>query len=455
MASPRNNNTLFLGTFNSEFFWKDHQFSELPSISDRQSDNVLSVMDELLWVFCKNPNDVMITRLPLDQYYKEYLGELGYEFRNNTIPLSSGVPENGSSSATVCRLIAEHTDLQYFRNLVSEVDNYSPYSILHESGALLERLGLKTEIPDVKIVEKVNSKVFSSLLSKQLTNSKKEEIAYSANELLVMGKEMLARTPVLIKDPMGVSGKGNLLIQSEKMLGRICDHIRKQETKGKKTCFILESLLNKKTDFSSQLHISQSGDIQFVTVQIMQNKAFAFSGIQTAGNEFLRILEKADYFKQVEWIGNEIWKEGYYGPVCIDSMVDQQDTIIPIIEINARKSMGLINYHLDQYLSRFSRRGNLMYLSLMVNDKIPFEDMRKHLRESGVLFSPDNPQGILPLSASAMNINAGQTISENESHPCKARLYFSIITQKDDQEGNGLLRKLYTILDDLNVKVVH
>jgi hypothetical protein len=455
MLSTNNSNTLYLGTFNSEFFWKDKQFSELPSIPDQQSDKVLSVIDELQFVFCKNSNDTVITRLPFNRFHKDYLFELGFEFKNNDIPLDYGFSEKDPYSKSVCNLVAEHKDLEYFRNMISGVNHYSPYSILLESDMLLKKLNLETEIPDINAVKKVNSKVFSTKLSKQLKTGKKEEIIYSSNDLFLIGKEMLAQSPVLIKDPMGVSGKGNLLIQSEKLLNRICDHIRKQEYSGKSTCFIIESLLNKKMDFSCQLYISQLGEIKFVTIQVMQNKAFAFSGIQTAESEFYSFLDKTDYLKQAEWIGKEMWKEGYFGPVCIDSMVDQQDQVIPIIEINARKSMGLINFHLDQYLSGFGRKGKLMYLSLIMKNELPFEYFLKKLHESDILFSKNNPQGILPLSANTLNINTKHTNAETESQSSKARFYFSIVTQKDEPEKDTVLPKLNCILNDLNIKVVN
>jgi hypothetical protein len=444
------NNTLYLGTFNSELYWKEFGFSELPSISDLQSDNVLSVLDELQFAFCTKSNDVLITRLPFDQFHKEYLCLLGFEFKSNDVQPKN---EKGSSVASICDLISGSQNLEYFSDLTSSVKSFSPYSILPESELLLQKLQLDNSIPSIEIVKKVNSKVFSTILSKKIGGIKKEELAYSAEDLLRIGKEMLSSSHVLIKDPMGVSGKGNMLINSEKLLSRICSHIQKQEQNGKKTSFVIESLLNKKSDFSSQLLIDKSGEIKLVTVQVMKNNGFAFSGIQTSDNKFLSFLDKTEYFNQVEWIGREIYKEGYFGPVCIDSMVDQDYNVIPIIEINARKSMGLINYAIDQHLANFSVKGNLMYLSLILKNKISFEKLLKRLDELGILFTSQNTSGILPLSANAININVDDNATESMS--CKGRFYFSLIVKDNEEKKDELLSKLNFVFNEFNIKVVN
>ncbi len=444
------NNTLFLGTFNSELFWRESDFSELPSISDLQSDNVLSVLDELQFAFCSKSDDVLITRVPIDPFHKEYLCRLGFVFKSNDEP---PINEKGTSVVSVCSLITGSSNIGCFFNLTSSINSFSPYSILPESKLLLQKLKIEISIPGIEIVKKVNSKVFSTLLSKEIGGIKKEELAYSSVDLLRLGKEMLSSSPILIKDPMGVSGKGNMLINSEKLLNRICSHVQKQEQNGKKTCFVLESLLNKKTDFSSQLLIDKSGEIKLITVQVMQNNGFAFSGIQTSDSIFFNFLDKTEYFKQVEWIGREIYKEGYFGPVCIDSMIDQENNVIPIIEINARKSMGLINYAIDQHLERFSTKGYLMYLSLILKNKISFEKLLNKLDELGILFTSQKPFGILPLSANAININ----VRDNDTEPMsyKGRFYFSLILKDKEEKKEELLSKLNFALSEFDIKVVN
>ncbi|MFD2876797.1 hypothetical protein ACFTAO_13750 [Paenibacillus rhizoplanae] len=75
-------------------------------------------------------------------------------------------------------------------------------------------------------------------------------IAESAEELLTYGLLLLRTGQVLVKDPLGVSGKGNMLISSERMLKRIAAYLLEQESRGKQTQFIIEPLLDKKRRIS-------------------------------------------------------------------------------------------------------------------------------------------------------------------------------------------------------------
>ncbi len=70
--------TLYLGSFNSEQYWREIEVSKLPAIADLQADTIVSVMDELGFLFCNSSNDILITRLPMDDAHKQYLWELGF-----------------------------------------------------------------------------------------------------------------------------------------------------------------------------------------------------------------------------------------------------------------------------------------------------------------------------------------------------------------------------------------
>ncbi|MFD2876798.1 hypothetical protein ACFTAO_13755 [Paenibacillus rhizoplanae] len=50
----------------------------------------------------------------------------------------------------------------------------------------------------------------------------------------------------------------------------------------------------------------------------------------------------------------DLFETGYHGEVCIDSMLLASGELVPIVEINARKSMGLINHHINQYVRQYS-----------------------------------------------------------------------------------------------------
>ena len=176
--------SLYLGTFNSEQFWRDHKISRLPTITDLQSDTIVTIMDELKFVFCDSDEDLVITHLPMDDAHKNYLWNLGFSFRNNEFPLieDNNREELYHDKGIEQRLI-ETDKYEYFKGLISPLSKFNPYSILPLTEAFCVHYNLQNSHPNFDIVKKVNSKVFSHQLAKKLFEDKQGEIVYSAREL--------------------------------------------------------------------------------------------------------------------------------------------------------------------------------------------------------------------------------------------------------------------------------
>ncbi|MFD1906532.1 hypothetical protein ACFSQ7_25010 [Paenibacillus rhizoplanae] len=64
-------------------------------------------------------------------------------------------------------------------------------------------------------------------------------------------------------------------------------------------------------------------------------------GSESMEEEERMVLERAGYFDVMIQVANDLFKDGYFGPVCIDSMVLKDGTLVPIVEINARKIYGI------------------------------------------------------------------------------------------------------------------
>lgn len=443
--------SLYLGTFNSEQFWRDHKISRLPTITDLQSDTIVTIMDELKFVFCDSDEDLVITHLPMDDAHKNYLWNLGFSFRNNEFPLieDNNREELYHDKGIEQRLI-ETDNYEYFKGLISPLSKFNPYSILPLTEAFCVHYNLQNSHPNFDIVKKVNSKVFSHQLAKKLFEDKQGEIVYSARELEIQGNLLLKYSPFLIKDEFGVSGKGNLLIPSSQILQRIVRYIAKQESKGYETRFLLEPLLDKKIDFSCQFEIEATGNINIWSIQKMQNSGFAFSDIQTSEIYFQEKLEQLGYFSQVKLIAEALYQEGYYGSVCIDSMLLENEKIVPIIEINARKSMGFINYYIDLFLAQFSTQGCLTFFSLGLSEAINFEQILEIMKQENILFMKERPKGILPLSANSLNVN--YKLNQDKNYQTyKGRFYVTIVSNCGEKKM-FFIKKMKQIFTKLGIQ---
>jgi hypothetical protein len=444
---------VYLGSFNSEQFWREAHTSQLPAIADQQADAIVSVMDEIQFVFCNSPHDLLVTRLPMDVSYKDYLWELGFSFSHNEFPLMEKTSESGKRSPKgICELLLDARNDGYYQDLLAPLSTLSSYSIEPFTERLCQHYGLQGIGLDIEIVKKVNSKLFSHQLAKQLFPDTVGEIIYSASDLDAVGHRLLESSPFLIKDEFGVSGKGNLLISSLQILQRIVTYISKQERDGKDTRFLLEPLLNKKTDFSCQFEIDATGKTKILSIQKMQNSGFAFSSIQTAESSFPDFLDKSGYFGQVEAIASELHQVGYFGPVCLDSMLLEDGKIVPVVEINARKSMGLINHHIDRFLAQFSTHGSLMFFSLGLSRHVEFSELLQRMEQAEILFLKDRPRGILPLASNAFNVNWElHKASANQARTYKGRFYGSVVSDNDEEEER-ILNRMGNIFADIDIQ---
>ncbi len=444
------NKKLVLGTFNSEYHWKNDNLATLPSFQDQNADLILSAMDELLFVFCDSNEDILLTKFPFNNVLFDYLNDIGFNFSNKIrITIDSHNYEQNIFS------LLSNNEIKSFQDIINPGIKFLPYSIIPDTELLFKKYKISTSIPSIDIVREVNSKAYSHHISKKISTKNKDFIVFSAEELENRGLNLLKERPFLIKETMGVSGKGNIAITTGKMLNRIIKHISKQEIEGKKVLLICEPLYDKKIDFSCQIEIKETGQYDFVSLQQMHNRGFAFHGMQTLTDDLLKnFLYTKGYFEKIDLVVKELVQSGYFGPVCIDSMITKNNEIIPIIEINARKSMGLINHYLDKFLSKRSLKGKLLYFTLVYKEKVDFEIILDKLNSKNLLFTNKNLSGILPLSSNTLYVNNDYGKNNKNSENKRGRLYFSIISKSNDEE-NKTINDTKMVFNTLNFDILN
>ncbi|SHI58668.1 hypothetical protein SAMN02745163_00432 [Clostridium cavendishii DSM 21758] len=443
------NKTILIGEFNSEKYWKDEGYAKLPEIPDKNSYNIIRSMDELLFPLAKS-KDLLITRYKFNSFLKDYLESIGFDFlcTNKNVETVEDINDN-----SIFEVLYKN------KNLFNDIFPYDvkdrslePYSIMKYCKNLAYSLNLKYNGCDYKIVKNVNSKVYSQNLSKILNLKYYGEIISSHEELVLLSNEAKFNNGLLIKDPYGVSGKGNMLLNSKVLINRIAKYLKAQEDKGLKTLFVVEPFLQKEIDFSCGLNISKEGKIKIISVQKMINSNFAYLGSITADKDFVDYLYRNNYFYTIEKIADKLHEDGYFGDVCIDSMILANGDIVPIIEINCRKSMGFINYYLDQYLKRYNLKGSLCFLNLGYKKDLTFEILFEALKSKGLIFYSNLTTGLIPISSNTMFINRDLDISPKEEKIYKGRFYMCIVSS-DSEERENILDKVKKTLYELSVQI--
>ncbi|NEU62384.1 hypothetical protein [Paenibacillus sp. ALJ109b] len=451
--------TIVMGTFDPETRWRDPDLAKLPALPDKDRESIVLCMDELLFPFC-GPDDILYTRCKIDPMLYEYLNGLGFSFHNryhfDLNDEKRSLPEPDIFKQCIFSLASDNQQREEI--LTQNVKYLSPYAITADTEDYLHAEGSLGSLPNLETVKHVNSKFYSNRLLTRIGEKCNGTEVNSVGEVQAVGNTLLKRGAYLLKDPFGVSGKGNMLIENEAMQRRIAEHLDKQERRGLRSQFLLEPLLRKKIDFSSHWFIHKSGERDFLSVQRMLNQQQNYGGSIRADEALLLLLENAGYFDTMEKALRVLFEDGYHGFVCFDSMILEDGNVVPIVEINARKSMGLINAYLDKGWEANGHSGLLTFLSLGLPEGFTFRRLLDALHVSGILFKGQDEYGIMPISSNTVMVNeilTSRRISEGiQSHRGmpKGRLYISVVG-RDDEHRSELIVSLRQVLADLSIKV--
>lgn len=447
MAGKTGCQRLIMGSFDSEKFWKDDNFSTLPTFYDHQTDAIVSVMDEMQFVFCENRNDILLTRFPINNYFKEYLNYCEFDFLCNSKPIKD-CDENIIKNKNIFQLIEHPDNVSYLKNIIPNNSVLTPYSVLPKIETFCKQFNINEVFPELVAIKKVNSKLYSFDVTKKVLNCSCGHIVHSSGDLQSLGDILLKKDiKFLIKDPFGVSGKGIIPVNSFFLLKRLCQYLKTQEIEGKETLFLIEPILDKDLDFSCQIEIATNGCIEFVSSHINDINGFKHSKCRYLDKSFLKLLENKKYYEKIELIGKQLFKDSYTGPACIDSMRLADGSIRIVVEINARKSMTLF-HHFVRKKFPFALDSLMIQIYLIMQKKIGIEEFLNLLQKGKLLFNIKRGEGILPLSGNALIIN-----NVEGELPYKAAL-FAIIVSSGYLKTESIFKSLKELLIKNNISIV-
>ncbi|RRJ66991.1 hypothetical protein EHV15_31740 [Paenibacillus oralis] len=426
------------GSFEAERYWREEELAALPALPDAGAMSVISALDEMLFVFCRS-GDILLTRHGMNRAQYDYLHSLGYAFKVNLEPLTtnSGEGSEAQEGMNVFQLLEGLTLEDPAGALIPEGAALEPFAVLPGATRMVQRYRLLPDLPDEQTVRRVNTKVYSIAMRDRLSLPNVGIVVRSSEDLLEKGLELLGNGPFLIKDDYGVSGKGNQTVDSESILRRLAKYLESGRNKAKKIRFVLEPLLDRETDFSCQFCIDQAGTVTILSVQQLINNGFAFGESQSPYAALLERLNRERYFELMHRIGNELYADGYFGHVCVDSMLLRDGTLAPLVEINARKSMSLIKYGFDCYLGEADIRTCLIQAALLAREDACYPALLEQMEQAGILFAKETGEGVLPLTSGALN-PPGMARS---SGPRKGKLY-AALAYHDEGHKKQLLDKL-------------
>jgi hypothetical protein len=383
--------TVRLGTFDAESWWRPRDLAALPSLGGG-SDPAVDAMDELLAGFCA-AGDLLVTRRPMASAIRDGYGAAFADQTFDTAApsfghLALGDPGPGPIERHV---LADQRIMTEIRGAP-----IAPYAVLPETWTLAEQL-----LPAPNIVAQVNSKSWSNELVRRLGLPGAGRLVRSTDELVDAVTALDFR--VLVKDPYGVSGRALLEVPSPGVLKAIERVLRKQVDQGQRVELIVQEKYAKQHDFSGHLSIAPGGTWEFLGIQHMTNRGFRHFGSSPASPS---LIDHGRYAETLAEVVPALVEAGYYGPVGVDSMLLEDGTVVPVLEINARQSLGLLAVQLDRRASEYGLSGHLWQLELNVAPGNTIDDVATALRSS--LYRGGSTPGVTLLNGSTLAAPGGR-----------------------------------------------
>lgn len=219
--------------------------------------------------------------------------------------------------------------------------------------AYAKKRGLPYAIPSWEVVCRVNSKAFSFEVGPQLPNAALLSDAKQAEEWLASFEG-----PKVLKSCFGVSGKGHLIIDAQNTIPREkIDLFLKREWQAGRPV-IAEPWVKRILDFSTQWEISSKKQIRYLGATLCENDTKGKYLKNSAGDPSTLFGAYLSHLETHKEVANKALEEmadlGYFGNVGIDAMIYETDFLSkkihlhPIVEINARKTMGWVALELQR-----------------------------------------------------------------------------------------------------------
>ncbi|MEY9490834.1 hypothetical protein RKD26_006628 [Streptomyces calvus] len=400
-ARPARAGAVLFGSFDAERRWRPDGVASLPQLADPGADRLVAHMDEALFAAAE-PGDLLITREPVAPALLHAREAAGFTCEHR----HAGGPD---TAADVEHQLLANPGLLH---RIADFARLRPYAVLPGTGELAERTGHTSGLPGRGTVVRVNGKAWSSRLAARHGLPGAGRVVRSAAELAeaVRSDVEQGHPVVLVKDPYGVAGRGTFEVGSERRLTRLVAHLRRQEDRGLRVEFVVQPRYDRVADFSSHLRVDRDGSWHLLGVQHLANSGYRHEMSGPAPRTLTGNLSDPAHPEVLDVVARALAEEGYDGPVCVDSMVLRDGTWVPVVEVNARMSMGGLNLRLDDRVRAHGLRSHLWQEDAAVADGCGVDHFLKMLREEGLLYDGGSAPGVLPLVGGSLTAPRGRLV---------------------------------------------
>ncbi|MFI9201363.1 ATP-grasp domain-containing protein [Streptomyces sp. NPDC053048] len=366
---------------------------------------------EQLGALLAEPSDVLLLGDGLDPDFRRYAERTGLGVPTELVT-DPGTPGEGTADA----VLSSPRVLGALRELAAQGAYLMPMGASAVEQKILETTGLRSAVAHADVFERVNSKIYSRRAAAELGL---RTIPGHTCESVAELREVLTRSdpgtrPLIVKDAYGVSGKGLLVLDSAAKAQRL---LRMVEARARRTGsdaldVVVEHYLPKAADLAYQFVVDRVGRVRLDFVK----EALITDGVP-AGNVTPAALsgrQHAELAEAAERLGGRLHRDGFFGVVGVDALLGADGLLYPVLEINARLSMG--SYQ-GRVVERFLPPGGsalARHYPLTLGRRIPFADIDAALASAG---DPAGGSGAVVTCFGTVNAAAGAAT------PFRGRLY--------------------------------
>jgi hypothetical protein len=407
---------VWLHNFEAERFWVKPGTIQLPGIGSPQDAAIVNRLEEF-GIFLAGPRDTLILRENPDPAFVDYVKWLGFDPpsflavcpQDPNLPITAGILQSEIAQQELASLAGNCWLVPFARTRLED--------------DLISLCGIRCPTPPSAICKIVNSKVYGRRIARQLglnlipgsecTNLDELARALEACIPAVSGGE-----PYVVKESMGVSGKGLVVLDSAEKTRRTLGFLRRLSHPLATYAFVVERWVDKEKDVNYQIFIDGAGGVELLAI-----KEILTEGGVHRGHRFppeLTAAQRHVYEEAAQEIGRRLWQDGYTGIAGIDSVVTKDGTVFPLLEINARFNMSTFHLAIEERLQhRYSALAK--FYNLRLQQTLDFDCLAATLGDG--LYSRASGRGAIVLNFATVNCN----VSQRPGQSARGRLYIMLI----------------------------
>jgi hypothetical protein len=421
---------VFLFNIGADKLWN----STALSVTDNVSNCLVNRMEES-GLLLANAKSILIFRNRPDDLFIDYMKVLGVAF---TAILT---PQISDELKTITQLVlADESILTYLRTLKGYC--LMPYAVTPYEEELASKCSMKLLGPLSSQCKQIGDKIFAREMALNLGLDVCRGMICNYCDIDDCISELYGNgcRTIVLKDRYGVSGNGLYFINDDIDLRQVKRIMRIDRTRK----WIIEEWYDNSVDINYQLFIRGYDDFDLFLISEQILKRGVYRGTRTFSGTDKRVDE---YKEKASLIANYLAKKGYAGIVSIDSIVTQNELMIPIIEINTRFSLSTF------LIKLFSDNPDRMILSESIqvssNNILPYGDLFAELSRRGIAYD--------------IRIRSGVLISNSATLPSQAfsigstflgRLY-TVIIANSEQNIKYLKMEMYNMLDEMQLSIIN